>query len=123
MKEQLQAFHHKADVNILIKNLSKSIRQISSLLLAEHLTELNEIIKRRIGQKVIGFGADPNTIVEEESFLSKLIPEDLQRFGLIPEFIGRLPVLASLEPLERRYTVSNSDTSEKCNCETVSENA
>ena len=60
---------------------------------------INDIIKRRIGQKVIGFGADPNTIAENESVLSKLIPEDLQRFGLIPEFIGRLPVLSSLEPL------------------------
>lgn len=60
---------------------------------------IDDIIKRRIGQKVIGFGSDPNTIAEDESVLSKLIPEDLQRFGLIPEFIGRLPVLASLEPL------------------------
>ncbi|BAQ11613.1 ATP-dependent protease ATP-binding subunit clpx [Bacillus sp. OxB-1] len=60
---------------------------------------IEDIIKRRIGQKVIGFGADPNTVVETESVLSKLIPEDLQRYGLIPEFIGRLPVLASLEQL------------------------
>jgi ATP-dependent Clp protease ATP-binding subunit ClpX len=60
---------------------------------------IDEIIKRRIGQKVIGFGSNPNTVKEEVSMLSKLIPEDLQRFGLIPEFIGRLPVLASLEPL------------------------
>ena len=57
---------------------------------------IEEIIKRRIGQKVIGFGAEPNTVIEEESYLAKLIPEDLQRFGLIPEFVGRLPVLASL---------------------------
>jgi len=61
---------------------------------------MEEIIKRRTGQKVIGFG----TNVEEESkdessLLSKLIPEDLQRFGLIPEFIGRLPVIATLEQL------------------------
>lgn len=61
---------------------------------------INEIIKRRMGQKLIGFGSDPNTVDEEESILSKLIPEDLQNFGLIPEFIGRLPVLASLEPLD-----------------------
>lgn len=61
---------------------------------------INEIIKRRIGQKLIGFGAEPNVIQEEESILAKLIPEDLQNFGLIPEFIGRLPVLASLEPLD-----------------------
>ncbi|WP_432358340.1 ATP-dependent protease ATP-binding subunit ClpX [Sporosarcina sp. UB5] len=61
---------------------------------------MEEIIKRRTGQKVIGFG----TNIEEESkdetsLLSKLIPEDLQRFGLIPEFIGRLPVIATLEQL------------------------
>lgn len=61
---------------------------------------INDIIKRRIGQKLIGFGAEPNIIDEEESVLGKLIPEDLQNFGLIPEFIGRLPVLASLEPLD-----------------------
>ncbi|MCZ2259799.1 ATP-dependent protease ATP-binding subunit ClpX [Sporosarcina sp. G11-34] len=61
---------------------------------------INDIIKRRIGQKLIGFGAEPNIINEEESVLGKLIPEDLQNFGLIPEFIGRLPVLASLEPLD-----------------------
>ena len=61
---------------------------------------INEIIKRRIGQKLIGFGSNPNTIDEEESLLAKLIPEDLQNFGLIPEFIGRLPVLASLEALD-----------------------
>ncbi len=60
---------------------------------------IEEIIKRRIGQKVIGFGAEPNIVIEEESYLAKLIPEDLQRFGLIPEFVGRLPVLASLEQL------------------------
>jgi len=61
---------------------------------------INEIIKRRIGQKLIGFGTEPNTVNEDISILSKLIPEDLQNFGLIPEFIGRLPVLASLEPLD-----------------------
>lgn len=61
---------------------------------------INDIIKRRIGQKLIGFGAEPNAVADEESVLSRLIPEDLQSFGLIPEFIGRLPVLASLEPLD-----------------------
>ncbi|SIT83464.1 ATP-dependent protease ATP-binding subunit ClpX [Edaphobacillus lindanitolerans] len=62
---------------------------------------IEDIIKRRVGQKVIGFGSDPNEKPEEEeTLLSKLIPEDLLRFGLIPEFIGRLPVLASLESLD-----------------------
>lgn len=61
---------------------------------------INDIIKRRIGQKLIGFGSEPNIIDEDVSVLGKLIPEDLQNFGLIPEFIGRLPVMASLEPLD-----------------------
>jgi len=61
---------------------------------------IEDIIKRRIGKKVIGFGSEKENANEEESLLSRLIPEDLLRFGLIPEFIGRLPVLASLEQLD-----------------------
>lgn len=60
---------------------------------------IEDIIKRRIGQKVIGFGANSKAVDEEGSLISKLIPEDLQRYGLIPEFIGRLPVIATLEQL------------------------
>ncbi len=61
---------------------------------------IDQIIKRRLGQKIIGFGADPNKKeIEDASLLSSLIPEDLLKFGLIPEFIGRLPVLANLEQL------------------------
>ncbi len=62
---------------------------------------IEQIIKRRLGKKVIGFGSN---VVEEEldqkSLLSRSLPEDLLKFGLIPEFIGRLPVIASLEPLD-----------------------
>jgi len=61
---------------------------------------IENIIKRRLGQKVIGFGSDmKNKNVEGDSLLSQLIPEDLLKFGLIPEFIGRLPVIATLEQL------------------------
>jgi ATP-dependent Clp protease ATP-binding subunit ClpX len=60
------------------------------------------IIKRRLGQKVIGFGSDTKQQLElgQKELLSKVLPEDLLRFGLIPEFIGRLPVIASLEQLD-----------------------
>lgn len=62
---------------------------------------IEQIIKRRQGRKVIGFGSDPSKMEEDKaSLLSQLIPEDLLKFGLIPEFIGRLPVLASLEQLD-----------------------
>ncbi len=67
---------------------------------------IESIIKRRQGEKVIGFGSDPNKVeVDEGSLMSKLIPEDLLKFGLIPEFIGRLPVLASLEQLNEAALV------------------
>lgn len=63
---------------------------------------IEQIIKRRLGKKVIGFGtieakADE---LEQKELLGKVLPEDLLRFGLIPEFIGRLPVTASLMPLD-----------------------
>lgn len=68
---------------------------------------VDQIVKRRLGQKVIGFGSDPNKgEVKEKELLSKLVPEDLLKFGLIPEFIGRLPVTATLEQLDEEALVS-----------------
>ena len=62
---------------------------------------IETIIKRRLGQKVIGFGSDMKELeVEDKDLLSKVLPEDLLRFGLIPEFIGRFPVIASLAQLD-----------------------
>ncbi|PWK15836.1 ATP-dependent protease ATP-binding subunit ClpX [Tumebacillus permanentifrigoris] len=60
---------------------------------------MEQIIKRRMGDKVIGFG-NTEQKKQEDFVLSRLMPEDLQRYGLIPEFVGRLPVLTSLEPLD-----------------------
>ncbi|WP_442595308.1 ATP-dependent protease ATP-binding subunit ClpX [Neobacillus sp. D3-1R] len=62
---------------------------------------IEPIIKRRLGQKVIGFGGENKQAdISQKELLSKVLPEDLLRFGLIPEFIGRLPVIASLEQLD-----------------------
>ncbi|WP_182200421.1 ATP-dependent protease ATP-binding subunit ClpX [Paraliobacillus salinarum] len=62
---------------------------------------IEQIIKSRLGKKVIGFGADSETDdMDKGALLSKVLPEDMLKFGLIPEFIGRLPVLGSLEPLD-----------------------
>ena len=62
---------------------------------------LEKIIEQRIGGKTIGFGADIKTHQEKNmgELLREVQPEDLLRFGLIPEFIGRLPVIATLEEL------------------------
>jgi ATP-dependent Clp protease ATP-binding subunit ClpX len=63
---------------------------------------LETIIKRRLGKKVIGFGAgsDAKNDSTPSEILSKVLPEDLLKFGLIPEFIGRLPVITTLEQLD-----------------------
>jgi ATP-dependent Clp protease ATP-binding subunit ClpX len=67
---------------------------------------IEPIIKRRLGQKVIGFGGDNKQLeISQKELLSKVLPEDLLRFGLIPEFIGRLPVIASLEQLDEEALI------------------
>lgn len=60
---------------------------------------LEEIVGSRVGRKGIGFGASIDQAAKESDILTKLMPEDLLKFGLIPEFIGRLPVLATLGKL------------------------
>ncbi len=62
---------------------------------------LEQIIQRRLGQSSLGFGADIKSKKERPlgELLSRVQPEDLLKFGLIPEFIGRLPVLATLHEL------------------------
>ncbi|MDP9728803.1 ATP-dependent protease ATP-binding subunit ClpX [Alicyclobacillus tolerans] len=63
---------------------------------------IEPIIKRRLGRKVIGFGSveSANRHLDNEDILTKVLPEDLLKFGLIPEFIGRLPVVTTLEALD-----------------------
>ena len=60
---------------------------------------IETIAKNRMGEKPIGFGANNQKIGDEESMMKYIIPEDLLKFGLIPEFIGRLPVMAALDKL------------------------
>src|SRR5437660_9540125 len=62
---------------------------------------LDQIIQRRVGQAALGFGADIKSKKEFKlgELLERVQPEDLLKFGLIPEFIGRLPVLATLHEL------------------------
>ncbi|MVP00519.1 MULTISPECIES: ATP-dependent protease ATP-binding subunit ClpX [Paenibacillus] len=67
---------------------------------------LEQIIKRRIGKKVIGFSSDGlKTDLKPGEYLSMVLPEDLLKFGLIPEFVGRLPVVSTLEPLDEAALV------------------
>lgn len=70
-------------------------------------TGLSTIIKRRLGNKVIGFNSADERLddADEQEILLKVEPEDLLRFGLIPELIGRLPVIVSLKELSEEALV------------------
>jgi ATP-dependent Clp protease ATP-binding subunit ClpX len=64
---------------------------------------LEKIIESRVGQRGIGFGADVRKMEEKDvgTILIQVMPEDLLKFGLIPEFVGRLPVVTSVHQLDR----------------------
>ena len=61
---------------------------------------IEKIVKNRLGDKTIGFGVEARKNYDEsKSLMQQIIPEDLLKFGLIPEFIGRLPIITALEKL------------------------
>lgn len=68
---------------------------------------MEDIVRRRLGKRVLGFTNQENISEEEEeiALLKKARPEDLLHFGLIPEFIGRLPVISSLRKLTKEELV------------------
>ena len=65
---------------------------------------IEEIIKRRLGEKVIGFSKS-DELNDNEDIISKVKHEDLVKFGVIPEFIGRIPVVCYLEELDEKDLV------------------
>jgi ATP-dependent Clp protease ATP-binding subunit ClpX len=67
---------------------------------------LDKIIQRRLGEKTIGFNSEIKEVKEDKtSILKNLQSEDLLRYGLIPEFIGRLPVMCTLHELDKNALV------------------
>ncbi len=68
---------------------------------------LDQIIEARSGKQGLGFGSELRTKFDRDNrdVFSEVMPEDLMKFGLIPEFIGRLPVLTSVRPLDRNALV------------------
>ena len=69
---------------------------------------LDRIIESRVGRKGVGFGADIRSASEKDpgELFSKVLPEDLLKFGLIPEFVGRLPVVGNVNALDRPALVN-----------------
>jgi ATP-dependent Clp protease ATP-binding subunit ClpX len=70
---------------------------------------LEDIIRKRLGKRQIGFGSETSaaeTSRDRAELLAQVQPEDLVEFGMIPEFVGRLPLVATLEPLDVETLVS-----------------
>ncbi|MGX7092508.1 ATP-dependent Clp protease ATP-binding subunit ClpX [Hutsoniella sourekii] len=67
---------------------------------------IENIVKQRLGSTVIGFGQNNDKQDDEKSLMQQITPEDLLKFGLIPEFIGRVPVITALETLTEEDLVS-----------------
>ncbi len=67
---------------------------------------IEETVRRRMKENVMGFRANPDAGPDRKrNVLKEILPEDLLKFGLIPEFIGRLPVISTLEPLDEETLV------------------
>jgi ATP-dependent Clp protease ATP-binding subunit ClpX len=68
---------------------------------------LEQIIEGRVGKRGIGFGADVAKLKDKElgAIFKQVMPEDLLRFGLIPEFVGRLPVVTAVDQLDSEALV------------------
>ena len=68
---------------------------------------IDKIINERVGKKSIGFGAkiESKKEVDKYKIYEKLLPQDLLKFGLIPEFVGRLPIVTTLKELDRESLI------------------
>jgi ATP-dependent Clp protease ATP-binding subunit ClpX len=69
---------------------------------------IERVVEQRQGRRGVGFGADVSVSTHDDALaalLGDVLPEDLVRYGLIPEFIGRLPIVSSVEPLDREALV------------------
>ena len=67
---------------------------------------IETIVKNRLGDKTIGFGAEQDeSLNEQKSLMQQIIPEDLMKFGIIPEFIGRIPIVTALDKLTEQNLV------------------
>ncbi len=68
---------------------------------------IDKMIQNRIGRKTMGFGAKIESVKEKDigNILKHILPQDLLKFGLIPEFVGRLPIIVTLHPLDKNALI------------------
>ena len=100
----MHLYHHKVAENIHTKNLYKLDTSNILFICGGAFEGLEKIVKDRIGQKSIGFGAkiESNKDIDKYKVFEQLLPQDLLKFGLIPEFVGRLPIIATVARIRQR---------------------
>ena len=98
----MPVFRRRAAASIRSRNCSRSIPRISSLSAAALSTVWRRSSESRQGANAIGFNAEVKAKNEQNvgELLKQVLPQDLVKFGLIPEFVGRVPVTVSLELLD-----------------------
>ncbi len=113
VQQELLKMLEGADVEVPVGSNSKNAMVPMTTVNTSHILficggafpDLEEIVKRRLNEKAgIGFAASvKDTFDKDKNILSKTTTEDLRQFGMIPEFLGRLPVLVALEPLTKEF--------------------
>ena len=96
--------------SIPIKTASKSIPAILCLSAVGAFVGLEKVVERRLGKKSMGFVRPGELLQSKEKqtveLLQQMEPDDLVKFGMIPEFVGRIPVMACLESLDEEALIS-----------------
>ncbi len=86
---------------------------------------LNPIISARLNQSVMGFDTEKEEVrhhFSEDEILQQVQPDDMVKYGLIPELVGRLPMIAALKPLDESAMLQILTEPKKCNHKTVQKN-
>ena len=115
-------FHRKEEESIHSKNSLQVDTTNILFICGGAFSGLDKIISQRGKGSAMGFGADVREKDDKGvgELFSELEPEDLLKFGLIPEFVGRLPVLATLEDLDEDALVTILTEAQKCTYQAIS---
>lgn len=99
----MHQYHLKVEESIQNQELIQINTENILIICGGAFEGLENIIKDRTGEKAIGFGTQIKSQkeIDRTEIFKELLPQDLLKFGLIPEFIGRLPIIATLQDLDK----------------------